>query len=60
MLVTGPASEIVEQARRTLDDAEKIKAVARRSPTRCDGPLRLGVIHTIAPYLLPDLVAELR
>ena len=28
--------------------------------TRCADALRLGVIHTIAPYLLPDLIAELR
>ena len=35
---------------------------SRRSPsaarTRCPGPLRLGIIYTIGPYLLPDLVRQ--
>ena len=33
---------------------------ARRAATRSTAPLRLGVIHTVAPYLLPDLVGALR
>jgi LysR family hydrogen peroxide-inducible transcriptional activator len=36
-----------------------VKAVAKHGRDPLDGPLRLGVIHTVAPYLLPDLVAAL-
>jgi LysR family hydrogen peroxide-inducible transcriptional activator len=36
-----------------------VKAVAAQGRHPLEGPLRLGVIHTVAPYLLPELVAAL-
>ena len=60
VLVTPVGEEIVAQARRTLDEADRVKAVAKHGRDPLDGPLRLGVIHTVAPYLLPDLVGALR
>ncbi|MEO8135643.1 MAG: LysR substrate-binding domain-containing protein [Betaproteobacteria bacterium] len=60
VLVTAIGEEIVAQARRALEEADRVKAVARHGRDPLDGPLRLGVIHTVAPYLLPDLVARLR
>jgi LysR family hydrogen peroxide-inducible transcriptional activator len=60
VLVTPIGEEIVAQARRTLDEADRVKVVAKHGRDPLDGPLRLGVIHTVAPYLLPDLVAGLR
>jgi len=59
VLVTPVGSEIVAQARRALDEADRVKLVAKHGRNPLDGPLRLGVIHTVAPYLLPDLVAAL-
>jgi LysR family hydrogen peroxide-inducible transcriptional activator len=56
--LTEIGAEIVAQARRTLEEAARIKAVAKRGKGRYR--LRLGVIHTIAPYLLPRLVVALR
>lgn len=56
--LTEVGAEVVAQARRTLDEAARIKAVAKRGKGRYR--LRLGVIHTIAPYLLPELVKSLR
>ncbi len=56
--LTEVGAEVVAQARRTLDEAARIKAVAKRGKGRYR--LRLGVIHTIAPYLLPELVKALR
>jgi LysR family hydrogen peroxide-inducible transcriptional activator len=56
--LTEVGAEIVAQARRTLEEAARIKAVAKRGKGRYR--LRLGVIHTIAPYLLPKLVVALR
>ena len=60
VLVTPIGEEIVAQARRALDEADRVKTVAKHGRDPLDGPLRLGVIHTVAPYLLPDLVAALR
>ena len=59
VLLTPVGAEIVAQARRTLEEAERVKAVAKHGSDPLDGPLHLGVIHTVAPYLLPDLVAAL-
>lgn len=56
--LTEVGADIVAQARRTLDEAARIKAVAKQGKNRFR--LHLGVIHTIAPYLLPQLVAALR
>ena len=60
VLVTPIGEEIIVQARRTLEEAERVKSVAKHGRDPLDGPLRLGVIHTVAPYLLPDLVAALK
>ena len=51
---------VVEQARRTLDEAEKIRQVAKSGRNQLQGELRLGVIHTIGPYLLPQLIHSLK
>ncbi|MGZ8265292.1 MAG: LysR substrate-binding domain-containing protein [Burkholderiales bacterium] len=59
VLVTPIGEEIVAQARRALEEADRVKSLAKQGRDPLDGPLRLGVIHTVAPYLLPDLVAEL-
>jgi len=58
--VTEAGAPIVAQARRVLEEAERVKALARQGHNPLEGPLRLGVIHTVAPYLLPDLAAALR
>lgn len=57
---TEVGNEIVAQARRTLEEAARIKVVAKQGKNQLRGVLRLGVIHTIAPYLLPSLVVALR
>jgi LysR family transcriptional regulator, hydrogen peroxide-inducible genes activator len=51
---------IVEQAQRVLDEAAKIKPLAAEGHDPLIGALRLGVIYTIGPYLLPDLIPALR
>ncbi|MEP7209051.1 MAG: LysR substrate-binding domain-containing protein [Casimicrobiaceae bacterium] len=60
VLLTPTGEDVVAQARRTLEEAERVKTIARQGTNPLVGPLRLGVIHTIAPYLLPELVAALR
>ncbi|MCK6423988.1 MAG: LysR substrate-binding domain-containing protein [Burkholderiaceae bacterium] len=54
--VTPLGDEIVRQAQATLESAAAIKEIARRGKDPLAGPLRLGVIYTIGPYLLPELV----
>jgi LysR family hydrogen peroxide-inducible transcriptional activator len=56
--VTPLGMEIVHQAHLVLEQAAGIKALARHGKNPLSGPLRLGVIYTIAPYLLPDLVRQ--
>ncbi|MEI2679560.1 MAG: LysR substrate-binding domain-containing protein [Burkholderiaceae bacterium] len=56
--VTPLGSEIVRQAQTVIEQAAGIKEIARRGKDPVSGPLRLGVIYTIGPYLLPDLVRQ--
>ncbi|MFT4194590.1 LysR substrate-binding domain-containing protein [Ottowia sp.] len=56
--VTPLGEEIVRQAQSVLEQAAEIKEIARRGKDPLGGPLRLGVIYTIGPYLLPDLVRQ--
>lgn len=60
VLVTARGTQIVEQARRVLDEVAKIPHLARGGRDQLAGALRLGAIPTIGPYLLPDLVPILR
>jgi LysR family transcriptional regulator, hydrogen peroxide-inducible genes activator len=57
--VTALGEEIVRQAQAVLEQAANIKEIAKRGKDPLAGPLRLGVIYTIGPYLLPDLVREM-
>ena len=56
--VTPLGDEIVRQAQRVIEQASVIKEIAMRGKDPVSGPLRLGVIYTIGPYLLPDLVRQ--
>lgn len=57
---TPVGERIIEQARRVLAEAERIKDYAREGHDELNGPLRLGAIYTVGPYLLPLLVPALR
>lgn len=56
--VTPLGEEIVRQAQSVIEQAAGIKEIAKRGKDPVSGPLRLGVIYTIGPYLLPDLVKQ--
>ena len=60
VLVTARGQQIVEQSRRVLDEVGKIQQLARGGKDQLSGAFRLGVIPTIGPYLLPDLIPILR
>ena len=54
--ITGIGRQIIEQAERVLLEAAQIKEIAASGKDPLTGPLRLGVIYTIGPYLLPRLI----
>ena len=56
--VTPLGEEIVRQAQSVLEQAAAIKEIARRGQDPVSGALVLGVIYTIGPYLLPELVRQ--
>ena len=60
VLISPRGQAVVEQARRVLDEVGKIQHLARGSQDELAGALRIGVIPTIGPYLLPDLVPILK
>ncbi|MGD8207131.1 MAG: LysR substrate-binding domain-containing protein [Thiohalocapsa sp.] len=57
--VTAIGQRVVEQAQRVLEEAQKVQQLARTGLDPLVGPLRLGAIYTIGPYLLPHLVPTL-
>ncbi|MEO8400974.1 MAG: hydrogen peroxide-inducible genes activator [Gammaproteobacteria bacterium] len=57
--VTPLGKEIVERAKRVLAEAEGLKQVAEFDKDQLLGTLKLGVIYTIGPYLLPPLITML-
>ena len=56
--VTPIGEQIVRQAQQVIEQAQGIKEIAKRGKDPLSGSLRLGVIYTIGPYLLPDLVRQ--
>ena len=56
--ITALGEDIVRQAQSVLDQAAEIKEIAKRGKDPLAGMLTLGVIYTIGPYLLPDLVRQ--
>src|SRR5258706_12037381 len=60
VLVTAAGEDVVARARSLLHGAREIVEVARHRARPLVGRLRLGVIPTIAPYLLPSSLPAVR
>jgi LysR family hydrogen peroxide-inducible transcriptional activator len=58
--VTPAGEQVIAQAQRTLEAAEGVRLAARQGRNQLAGPIRLGAIYTIGPYLFPDLIPQLR
>lgn len=56
--VTPLGAKIIAQAQRVLDETEQIKEIAKHGKDPLSGTLRLGIIYTIAPYLLPSMMRQ--
>ncbi len=58
--MTPVGSRILVHAQRALHEAGQMEAVARAARDPLVGPLKLGVIPTFAPYLMPLILKPLR
>lgn len=59
VLPTAAGERVIAAARRVLDEVELLKQAAA-GVDATEEPLRVGVIYTIGPYLLPNLIPTLR
>jgi LysR family hydrogen peroxide-inducible transcriptional activator len=60
VLLTPLGREIVERARRILTDGKDLVEAARAGSEPLSGTLRMGVIATVGPFLLPEVLPQLR
>lgn len=60
LTITDLGQKIVHQAQKVLEEAQVIKHLAQHGQDPLSGPVRLGTIYTIAPYLLPKLISKSR
>lgn len=58
--LTAVGGQILEHARRALAEAAQMEAVARAARDPLVGPLKLGAIPTLAPYLMPLILKPLK
>jgi LysR family hydrogen peroxide-inducible transcriptional activator len=54
--ITPVGERIVEQAQKVLEETARIREIAQAGRNQLVGLLKIGVIYTIGPYLLPDLI----
>jgi LysR family hydrogen peroxide-inducible transcriptional activator len=57
--LTPAGLAVVQRARRMLQDADDIRALARASQDPLSGPLKVGLIPTLGPYLLPRVAPRI-
>jgi len=60
VILTEGGREIAQRAARVLADVRDIVDAARRQGDVLSGPLALGVIPSLAPYILPRLLPKIR
>jgi LysR family transcriptional regulator, hydrogen peroxide-inducible genes activator len=59
VLVTAVGRDIIDRARRLILEADEIVHATQRISDPLSGTIRLGVIPTISPYLLPSTAPKL-
>ena len=60
VLITPVGEKLLAQARAVLGEVEDFVSLARAEKGSLNGEIRLGVIPTIGPFLLPKMLGELR
>jgi LysR family hydrogen peroxide-inducible transcriptional activator len=58
--LTATGAQIVERARRLLQEADAIVELAKTDRDPLAGPLKVALIPTVGPYLLPHVVGRLK
>jgi len=58
--ITPIGAQIVEQAQRALEEVGRIREIAKHGSNQLVGTLRLGIIYSVGPYLLPDMIPALK
>ncbi len=58
--LTEIGEKIVEQAERVIEETARIKQLAELGKNQLKGTFKLGLIHSIGPYLLPEIIPILR
>ncbi len=60
VMTTPIGKQLAEQAKRILGEINTLKNMASNSKDPCSGDFHLGIIPTMAPYLLPELLPQLK
>ncbi|GEM76699.1 DNA-binding transcriptional regulator OxyR [Vibrio sagamiensis] len=60
VLFTDSGLELVEQAKRILNEVKTFKDMASGQNGSMAGPIHIGFIPTVGPYLLPKIVPQLK
>lgn len=55
---TDLGAKLIEQARATLSSSERIKEIIKEDKQEVEGTLKIGIIPTLAPYLLPVFIGH--
>lgn len=60
VIFTPFGEDVLARGQKILQDMERLSARARQLAKPLTGPMRVGMIPTIAPYLLPDILKPLQ
>ena len=60
VVLTPVGKQVVDQAQQVLEAADRVRQIAAEGHNHLIEPLRIGVILTVGPYLLPHLIPILR
>lgn len=60
VMVTPIGEKLVAQAKNVMEQADRLEMLARNTGDELTGPLKVGAIFTVAPYLFPALIPQLR
>jgi LysR family transcriptional regulator, hydrogen peroxide-inducible genes activator len=58
--MTAVGELVVDQATRVIEESKRVKEIAKQGNNQLAGPLKLGVIYSVGPYLLPEIIPILR
>lgn len=57
---TEAGEKIIEQAQVVLEESARLKEIAQLGTNPLQGLFKLGMIHSVGPYLLPEIIPILR